>query len=374
MSKTKKTKLLIITNTLETFGGGEKFTMETAKMLEKELDISIINPISPNDIKRRELEDIEIEYQGIYKIIDIPCNSRQQGNFLLMLPKPTGLFRLAEAIRKTDVIYNISMNPILLASAIFYSKLYRKRFILDLGNPYLMREGEKSAKAKLLQSVLLRFINEIHCQTVTQARVLKSYNYKGKVWDIKHPIWKRPDIKAYNPHKGFRCLYVSRLDIHQKGIDYLAKIIEKTILKNKHITFDIVGSGPGSKLLGPLGARFPKNVFIHGFVSEGKLERLYNESDLFVYTSRFETPGISLIEALSHGLPAVAFDVQGPKDVITNYIQGTLVPPFDIKEFVERIERVSKTKSEQWRSQISQITAKQYSRSKFKKNFLKMIS
>jgi len=50
----------------------------------------------------------------------------------------------------------------------------------------------------------------------------------------------------------------------------------------------------------------------------------YRAADLFVFPSRTDTFGIVLIEALACGLPVAAYNVTGPKDIITKPFLGAL--------------------------------------------------
>jgi glycosyltransferase involved in cell wall biosynthesis len=56
-------------------------------------------------------------------------------------------------------------------------------------------------------------------------------------------------------------------------------------------------------------------VMITGAVDDRELVRLYRESDLFVFPSSHEGYGIALAEALSCGLPYVAFDSGGVREI-----------------------------------------------------------
>jgi glycosyltransferase involved in cell wall biosynthesis len=374
----KKTKILFIPNSLGFFGGGERFTMEVAIMLQKDLDITIINPISQTDVKRIDITDIKQKYQGIYTIVDISCRSVhiKKGNFLMMFPTLRGLWHLSESIRKCDVVYEISMNPLILAFARFYAMLYQKRFILDIGNPYLLKENQ-IGKAKLLQSILFQFIGELHIQTRSQQRTLKEYNYTGITYYVPHPIWSKKELiqtQPKNPLKGFVCLFVGRLDQSQKGIDLLVKIINETLSKTKKISFEIIGSGSANSLLVPLAICYQNNVRLRGFVSDAELEWHYNNANLFISTSRFESPGINILEAQAHGLSVLAWYVTGPKDIIQNSIQGQLVNPFDTQAFAKTIIKESKhTSSSRKKAKIKAIIKEQYSTERFKKKFNQMI-
>ena len=64
----------------------------------------------------------------------------------------------------------------------------------------------------------------------------------------------------------------------------------------------------------------------------------YCENSILLLTSLFEPFGLVLPEAMSCGLPVVAFDCPyGPADIITDGVDGFLVKNRDINEFADRV-------------------------------------
>ena len=60
-------------------------------------------------------------------------------------------------------------------------------------------------------------------------------------------------------------------------------------------------------------------------------------ADLFVFTSRTETQGLVLAEALSAGLPAVAVDGPGVRDSVRDGVDGVIVPADPAESLVGRL-------------------------------------
>ncbi|EEX09808.1 glycosyl transferase, group 1 [Ruegeria lacuscaerulensis ITI-1157] len=75
---------------------------------------------------------------------------------------------------------------------------------------------------------------------------------------------------------------------------------------------------------------FPYPVHFMGRISdESLLKRIYSAADVFVLPSRREVLGYTGIEAMSCGVPVVAFNVSGLTDLVPNERLGYLAQPFE---------------------------------------------
>ncbi len=130
------------------------------------------------------------------------------------------------------------------------------------------------------------------------------------------------------PKNAIVVLTVRRL-VYKNGIDTLIDSANIVIKKNRRIVFLAVGKGPDSddvKLrIQQLG--IDGNFKLAGFVSDEDLPFYYNAADLFVLPSK-SGEGLPLVamEAMACGLPVVATDVGGIREVLINDY-GKLVPP-----------------------------------------------
>ena len=78
------------------------------------------------------------------------------------------------------------------------------------------------------------------------------------------------------------------------------------------------------------------NVIVHE--PNNDIFKYYLESSIFLLTSRFEPFGLVIPEAMSCGLPVVAFDCPyGPADIITDGQDGFLIKNRDIHAFAEKV-------------------------------------
>jgi glycosyltransferase involved in cell wall biosynthesis len=107
----------------------------------------------------------------------------------------------------------------------------------------------------------------------------------------------------------------------EKGILDLPEIVERAQKHIPNLKIVVAGSGPAEK---QLKQALPDAVFL-GWQDKKQLASLYLGLDLFVFPSRFDTFGNVILEAFVHGMPTVAFNCKGPKDIIQNNKNGYLV-------------------------------------------------
>lgn len=128
---------------------------------------------------------------------------------------------------------------------------------------------------------------------------------------------------------GQRLLCVCRHS-QEKDVTRLIEIFARYIAPNvSDATLTLVGDGPDRAGFIADAERLgvADRVFFPGEVSLHSVAAYYRHADLFVYTSRSETYGQVVSEALYCGLPVVAFhDGKGVSDQVSSGSDGVLVP------------------------------------------------
>lgn len=127
-------------------------------------------------------------------------------------------------------------------------------------------------------------------------------------------------------------LYVGRLD-KRKGFEHLMHAFGRISSEVPDARLIVVGAfdDQDKKPFLLLARRHRiKSVHFVGYVSREQLPRYYRTATLFCAPSTgFESFGIVLLEAMAAGLPIVASDITGYRQVLTDGHEGMLVPPYD---------------------------------------------
>jgi len=118
-------------------------------------------------------------------------------------------------------------------------------------------------------------------------------------------------------------------------IDLLMKIFDRIAGSNNAVRLRIAGDGPEREHLLMLkdSLRSSDRIEFMGEIGNPELPAFLQNLDIFVISSRFESYGVSALEASACGLPVLGFDVGGLHEIIENGKTGVLVPSGDLQGF-----------------------------------------
>lgn len=113
-------------------------------------------------------------------------------------------------------------------------------------------------------------------------------------------------------------LFVGRV-AHEKNIGFLLQVVDRVRRETPEVLLLIAGEGPAREGLereaGKLG--LAENVTFIGYLDRHtELNNCYRSADIFVFSSKTETQGLVLLEAMAQGVPVVAIAEMGTRDVL----------------------------------------------------------
>jgi glycosyltransferase involved in cell wall biosynthesis len=141
------------------------------------------------------------------------------------------------------------------------------------------------------------------------------------------PEWFGSAIHILRPETEVRFLYVGRL-AREKGIENLAAAFGTVVGRIPGARLQVAGDGPKlDDLLGPAEAGgWKKQLDVLGRLMRGKIRETMHAADVFVLPSDFESFSYTLLEAMACGLPCIATEVGGNRDLVEPDRTGLLVP------------------------------------------------
>jgi glycosyltransferase involved in cell wall biosynthesis len=157
-------------------------------------------------------------------------------------------------------------------------------------------------------------------------------------------------VAAGIPEDAFVVGYLGRL-APEKNLEYLAEAVAAFLKTASHAHFLVIGTGPSGKTIREIFTRegLAARLHVAGILGREQLVDALHAMNLFAFASKSETQGMVLTEAMAAGLPVVALDANGVREVVTDHSNGRLLHGESIKAFVSALQWVAGLPVEQVR-------------------------
>ncbi|MGH8553033.1 MAG: glycosyltransferase, partial [Methylococcales bacterium] len=144
------------------------------------------------------------------------------------------------------------------------------------------------------------------------------------------------------PAEAFVVGHVGRMAT-EKNLDFLARAVATFLKNNGTAYFVLVGEGPMTREISlVLEETKVADRFCPAGLLEGEdLSDAYKAMDAFAFSSHTETQGMVLAEAMAAGVPVVALDASGVREVVRDGVNGRLLTGADISQFAAALEWVA---------------------------------
>jgi glycosyltransferase involved in cell wall biosynthesis len=162
----------------------------------------------------------------------------------------------------------------------------------------------------------------------------------------------------------------------EKNLEFLSKAVCLFLQKKAESHFVIVGYGSSKEKMNELFIQNNLEDRVH-FIGKLKGEELinaYHAMDLFAFSSKSETQGLVLVEAMAAGVPVVALDASGVREVVRDGINGYLLTEQNTGKFASalcKFYNISTNKRESFRIQ-AQKTSEYFSVNKCVSKLIKI--
>ena len=333
MNEEKKLNILIITSRAD-FGGGPKHILSLLNQLNEKINFFIACPkdypyfnLFSSIVEDKNMFQIPHRKFSLFKFFSlIKFLKSKQINIIHSHGKGAGIYsRLLSIFTGITTIHT-------------FHGLHIGEYNLIKRNLYLLIEKFLSLLTKAFITVSDSERNKILLNKITR---------KDKLYKIENGVEIIHDkTVSFNSNQSkLNIITISRFDFAKNSLLLIPIIKElKKLKSNFNFTISILGDGNG------------KNDFNKQIISDGlsdKIKLLGSQINItdylinsfcYISTSKWEGMPLGVIEAMAVGLPIVATNVTGNKDVVKNNVNGFLYEIDNPKEAVEYINKIAQDK------------------------------
>ena len=159
-------------------------------------------------------------------------------------------------------------------------------------------------------------------------------NFTAKRIAIVNNVVAYPKIdnkKNNSSSKIMNILFLGRIGNNKGIFDILKIIIKNKDIYNNKIKLHIGGDGDVKKLLKIIQENDLRNIVEYlGWVSNNEKNNLLLHSDIYMLPSYAEGLPVSILEAMSYGMPIISTNVGGIPEIVKHQYNGLLFQPGDI--------------------------------------------
>ena len=361
--KNTRPRILVLTSTLPQWLGDPepRFVLDLARAISSRFETVILAPISPGAKVRETMEDIDIRrfryapfrrWERLATPGAIMPNIRARPFLALLIPtfflcQILAIIKLLR-LEKFDAVHCHWILPQGLA--------LRVASLFFTAPPYLVTCHGADAftlntfPMRIVKRWILRNAGAITVVSQEIRDFLKEH-LNQKYMQHAHHIPMGVDFSLFRlrpdqPQSDVpTILFVGRL-CEKKGLEYLFRALTVKTLRQRPLEVRIIGDGPLRDSLKKLAHKLglADKVFFIGSMPHDQLSVEFARATLFCAPSvvaksgdREGTPTV-ILEAAAVGLPIVASDVGGCRDIVKTGHSGWLVAPKDFNALSEAIE------------------------------------
>jgi glycosyltransferase involved in cell wall biosynthesis len=156
--------------------------------------------------------------------------------------------------------------------------------------------------------------------------------------------FRRPNPPQPRKGAAFRLVSTGSL-VPKKNQAFLAGVLKILVSQGMNVHLDLLGEGPCRTPIEQeavaLGVQ--DRITLHGNVDA--VEQYLHQADLYVHAATYEPFGLALLEAMAAGLPCIALDGKGNRDIVKDGYNGYLIGSASSEDFAAKVSLLAKDKT-----------------------------
>ncbi len=332
MANCKKIKVVHLIDSLG-LGGAQTVVVNLAKYADRErFDLEVWSLHGPGPYAER-LQELGIRVRAL-------CRTKTD---------PRLPWRLIRAVRRArpDVLHTHLVVSCFLAEYLRWAMPQRTKLVCHVHN--ILSHHEEDQYQNRLERCLYRRGDVIVTCGKQVARSLNDLKINRRrliairngidddlMTDRLPQIRNRQRTAAFLDNKQPLLVSASRL-MNQKNLEYALVILQSLIRHHPKVRYWIAGSGPKEQELKNQSSRLRLTTVVDFLGFRDDVPDLYQAADLLLMPSLHEGLSLTMVEAMGTGLIPIATPFEGVEEVITDDVNGLIIPFNDAVESARKI-------------------------------------
>ena len=224
-----------------------------------------------------------------------------------------------------------------------------KRFVIELSTRYANLADQVFAPSESIRDMLIeRGVTSPVLVVPTGVSVERFADGKGSDFLMEKHI----------PDDAFVVGHMGRL-APEKNLEFLARSVVAFMKEHSEAVFLLVGTGPSQEAIEQIfsEADMSGRLYMCGVLEKDDLADALNAMSVFAFASKSETQGMVLTEAMAAGLPVVAIDAPGVREVVVDASNGRIISVETEEAFAAALQWVYARSHDEMRSLIAAARA-----------------
>lgn len=307
---------VIISSFYPKIGGSEKqLQLISESLIEKGYEVEVVTR------RYRGLE--KVEYVGNIKVKRIGIVKLNKSFEKISFYVNSILYYLINFKSKPDIII-ASQTGVAAKVAIFIKKIFNCKVLVRIAGGELKKFENKKGKF----SREFKNVDKFIVLSEDMKKTMENLNEK-RVEKITNAVVKQDQIDS---NIGRYVLFCGRVE-KVKGLDLLLESWRQMQKAGFEIPLVIVGDGSLKK---DLEDEYSDLRSVKWIGEDENTSKYYQNARLLINTSEYEGISNTILEAQSYGIPVIAANIGGNKDIISNYKNGILFER-DSKDVIKTI-------------------------------------
>ena len=348
--------LVVLPNRLNVGGGQEQDLLDLVGKLARDAFRVTVAEFDTFFREESRISDAEIARRlGNVRRVTIPTIAGMRR--LTSIPTLRGAHRLRNLFMSADLVITC---PFYLEDAVvaLVARVTDHTLVASQDNPFLHRVAGSPKQAlqdawnRTVGVRLLRRMAGVRVLSHDEERALNRFGIARTIVlfptpgvglsregepELQRPM-SRPSVGDGLTEPSLRVLVAGRMTL-QKGVATVAEILERIRTRPggfERLHFFFAGTRRLPPAIASYATQFPQNIENLGFVLG--LDTVFQRMDVLLMPSLYESLGMSAVAAIRSGVPVIASDISGLREVVEPGRTGWLVPPRDADGFLRALD------------------------------------